>query len=315
MVVAAALGWVLLAMAAASLVSRELSVANQPVIIVATFAPYFVLPSIAGTVVLAVVGSLVGVLAGVVLTIAVIIATVRTRIRIRRPAGSTHVLSIMTNNKFLGRGDPVCILEIARRERVDVLALQEVTPESVEALRAAGIDAEFPYAVLAPAALWEGVALWSKHPLRDIRTDIHGGLHRVEAVVQLDPERPDMDPVAISLHIAAPWPENPRPWLSQLHDLSVDLAGRTRPTIAMGDYNATLSHKPFRQLLTAGFNDAAVTARSWLGFTYPARFWSPPLIAIDHVVSRGLHATRLRTARIADSDHLALIADLGRYPT
>jgi len=189
-----------------------------------------------------------------------------------------------------------------------------VTPEAVAALQAAGIDEAYPYSLVASASLWNGVALWSRHPLREQRIDAFGELLRVEAVLGIDPDRPAEDPTVISLHIHAPWPPHPQPWIDQLAGLEADLRERTRPVIAMGDFNATLDHRPFRDLLVDGCTSAAVAARAWWRPTYPAFRLLPPLITIDHVLTRGLRATRVSTARISGSDHLAVIATLARQP-
>lgn len=308
------IAWILLLAVLVSLVSRRLTVASQTLIIVATFAPYFVFVALVAALLFALAGSPVGVVIAAVLAVSVAAVHARPLVAGPRPAAEPGLLTVMSSNILVGRGDPARILEAARSSDVDVLALQEVTPEAVEALQAAGIDAAYPYSLLAPAPLWNGVALWSRYPLREPRIEVFGELLRVEAVLGLDAEHPDEDPSVISLHIHAPWPAPPQPWLDQLAGLRTDLLARTRPVIAMGDFNATFDHRPFRDLLAECCTDAAVTARAWWRPTYPSFRLVPPLITIDHVLMRGLRASRVSTARIAGSDHLAVIATLHRQP-
>jgi endonuclease/exonuclease/phosphatase (EEP) superfamily protein YafD len=80
------------------------------------------------------------------------------------------------------------------------------------------------------------------------------------------------------------------------------------PMIVGGDFNATPDTVQFRTILGAGFADAADQAGAGSTRTYPADRWYPPLIAIDHVLSRnGPVATDLRTVAIKGSDHRALV--------
>ena len=51
---------------------------------------------------------------------------------------------MLTLNVWLGQGDPKAILELARGQNADVIALQETTEEFVEAIRGTGIDADYP---------------------------------------------------------------------------------------------------------------------------------------------------------------------------
>ena len=135
-------------------------------------------------------------------------------------------------------------------------------------------------------------------------------LYRVSAVVGLHPDDPQRDPYVASLHIHAPWPPAPEPWIRQLADLGTELAAVDRPLIAMGDFNATLDHAPFRRLLRTGLTDAAVSVRAWPAFTYPGNQAIPALIAIDHVLTRRLVATSLDVLPIAGADHHALVVRL-----
>ncbi|MDO8307427.1 MAG: endonuclease/exonuclease/phosphatase family protein [Actinomycetota bacterium] len=227
----------------------------------------------------------------------------------RRPA-----CRVLSANMWVGKGDPATVVRLAREHDVTIVALQELTPEALEGLKRTGLSEAFPHAVEAPRPDWDGVALFSRAPLRDVRVTQVDHLLRAEAVVALNPEAPDLDPVAISLHIEAPWPKKPQEWRRQLIELRGDLEGRTRPVIAMGDYNATAHHALFRDLLRGGGVDAAAEARAWTTRTFPGlRRWSA-LIGIDHIVLRGLTARSVSTHWVPGSDHRAVVASLS-YPT
>ncbi len=58
----------------------------------------------------------------------------------------------MTSNLRFGRADTARVVELAVREDVDVLVLEEVTPQALDGLQAAGIGQAFPHRVGRPAA-------------------------------------------------------------------------------------------------------------------------------------------------------------------
>jgi endonuclease/exonuclease/phosphatase family metal-dependent hydrolase len=84
------------------------------------------------------------------------------------------------------------------------------------------------------------------------------------------------------------------------------------PRILAGDFNATLDHAQFRQLLRRGYADAASQAGHGLSFTWgpwPER--GPALLAIDHVLTDRHCAVVTTSAHLlAGSDHRALYAEL-----
>jgi endonuclease/exonuclease/phosphatase (EEP) superfamily protein YafD len=65
----------------------------------------------------------------------------------------------------------------------------------------------------------------------------------------------------------------------------------------------------FRRILAGGFADAADQAGAGYTRSYPADRWYPPLIAIDHVLTRnGPVATAVDTVTVEGSDHRSLVA-------
>ena len=65
--------------------------------------------------------------------------------------------------------------------------------------------------------------------------------------------------------------------------------------------------RPFRKLLTNGYRDAAEQAGAGRTFTYPSNRRFPPIIGIDHVLTRNCTAVSMRTVEIAGTDHRALL--------
>jgi len=81
--------------------------------------------------------------------------------------------------------------------------------------------------------------------------------------------------------------------------------------VVAGDFNAVDNHQSIRRLSAEGFRSTTDSAGSGWQPTYPAdRTDLPP---VDHIlISPGLAATDSRTVRIAGTDHLGVVATVGR---
>jgi endonuclease/exonuclease/phosphatase (EEP) superfamily protein YafD len=86
-----------------------------------------------------------------------------------------------------------------------------------------------------------------------------------------------------------------------------DKAGPAAVIVA-GDFNATPDMRQFRDLLTDGYRDAVNQTGTGFSPTYSPHPWIPPLITIDHVLTRNSSARSIRTVDIPGSDHRALLA-------
>jgi endonuclease/exonuclease/phosphatase (EEP) superfamily protein YafD len=216
-------------------------------------------------------------------------------------------LVVMTANIRLGGADAASAVQAARDQRVDVLMIEELTPAAAARLNSAGITRQFPYHLALPRDSAGGTGLWSRLPLRDARAIPGLTFAAVTAGITAGPQAAPVQLVA--LHIAGPYP-NSSDWGRDMARLPgilrrIAVAGRV---LVGGDFNATPDVAQFRRLLTDGYGDAADQAGSGLTATFPADAWYPPLIAIDHVLTREAVATATRTVRVAGSDHRALVA-------
>jgi hypothetical protein len=88
-------------------------------------------------------------------------------------------LRVMSTNMRAGGAEVATIVDLVRRHRVDVLAVQEFTPDAHERLEAAGLSALLPHAERSAVEGVGGAALYSRHPLRDAARSLPAGLrHR-----------------------------------------------------------------------------------------------------------------------------------------
>jgi endonuclease/exonuclease/phosphatase (EEP) superfamily protein YafD len=225
------------------------------------------------------------------------------------PPSNAATVNVMTFNLKLGQADPNSVVAAAHKHNVDVLMLEELTPDAQRGLSTAGIDSEFPYhASMAGRGAW-GTGLWSRYPLSNIDYPRGFGFVLVTAQVQI----PGLatTPSVVALHMAGPIPQSAR-WKADMALLPGVLQAlpESAPVIVGGDFNATYDSKAFRKLLRGGYHDGADQAGAGIVRTFPANRWFPPLIGIDHVLTRGAAAVHLRTVEIPGSDHRAVVAAL-----
>jgi endonuclease/exonuclease/phosphatase (EEP) superfamily protein YafD len=75
--------------------------------------------------------------------------------------------------------------------------------------------------------------------------------------------------------------------------------------IVAADFIITPDMRRFRDLLTNGYRDAVEQTGAGFAPTFPTHSWYPPLIAIDHVLTRHAAAWPIRTIVVRGSDHRA----------
>jgi endonuclease/exonuclease/phosphatase (EEP) superfamily protein YafD len=80
--------------------------------------------------------------------------------------------------------------------------------------------------------------------------------------------------------------------------------------IVAGDFNSTPDERQFRDLMTNGYRDAVEQTGAGFAPTFPSRTWHPPLLTIDHVITRNAAAESIKTVYIPGSDHRALLATI-----
>jgi endonuclease/exonuclease/phosphatase (EEP) superfamily protein YafD len=210
-------------------------------------------------------------------------------------------LTVMSVNLAVGNGAVAAVVREARRRRVDVLSLQEVSAETLAALDRAGGRALFPQRVTATAPGAGGEALLVRSGLEvgdgDREPWPAATLDGRVRVVAVHP-RP---PVSRAAHDE---------WRGLLRALP-STGPRGVPVVLAGDFNATLDHRELRRLLGRGYVDAADATGGGLAPTWPAGRGPPPFMAIDHVLAdRRLGVRGFATFAIPGSDHRGVVARL-----
>jgi endonuclease/exonuclease/phosphatase (EEP) superfamily protein YafD len=217
---------------------------------------------------------------------------------------------VLSSNLRKGQADASSFVGLAE-DRADVLTVSELTPEELDRFLQAGIEKLFPYSVVFPAPGAGGVGLWSRYPLIAVSPP-----NQRQAAAQLRVPGVQLEPFVASVHITSPlahernsfsnWRDGISATKVRLSDFA-ESAG-FRAMIVAGDFNSTPDMRQFRDLLTDGYRDAVEQTGAGFAPTFPSNTWFPPLITIDHVLTRNAGVSSIHTVELPGSDHRALLA-------
>ena len=219
-------------------------------------------------------------------------------------------LTVLTSNLQFGRGDASTVVRTVASNGVDVLVLEEVTPDGLANLLSAGLGDLLPSRRGAAVHGAAGTMVFSRY--------------------ELGPERPfKIGNGAVDGQVAAPVPfrllavhpvqpiDLPQGWVRDLEAIRerAELTVDRGPTMVVGDFNATRDHEQLRAVLDTGLRDAAEESGSGWQPTWPSRYTNRwlrwPVLSIDHVlVSTEFQAVSTRTVTIPGTDHLGVLAKL-----
>ncbi|MGC4876582.1 endonuclease/exonuclease/phosphatase family protein [Micromonospora sp. DT43] len=229
-----------------------------------------------------------------------------------QPTVTGPTIRLLTANLLAGAADASTLVELVRAHKVDVLTVQEFTPDAQAGLDRAGLDRLLPYRQLNAQDGTPGSGLYSRWPIGEVGIrDNRGGWGFSQAYGTL--AVPGGPPVRVeSAHPAAPYA------LDQVGAWRADLVAQPPATpdgglrILAGDFNSTLDHGPLRALLRTGYVDAADATGTGLTGT-----WGPydgdliPPVTIDHVlVDRRIAADDVAVFDLPGSDHRSVLATL-----
>ncbi|GIH27146.1 endonuclease [Acrocarpospora phusangensis] len=226
------------------------------------------------------------------------------------PVTSGSSLRVLASNLKVGDAPPEALTRLVRDLRADVLAVQELTPAAAEGLEAAGLSQVLPFHVGEARPGVGGSGIYSRFPLTMTELLDFGGFGQARATVETPGGKVDI----VSVHPCAPVEKS-------LHRCWEDgLAALPRPDgtpkVLLGDFNATLDHVRMRDLLTAGYRDAADATGNGLTPTWPSIAWTlyglpiPP-VTLDHIlVNQATAVHAFSTHTLPETDHRAVFATL-----
>lgn len=223
-----------------------------------------------------------------------------------------EAFTVMSSNLSFGDAEPSRVVEVAVKNDTDLLVLTEITPIALSRMRAAGLDQAFPYSQGETADGVAGTMVFSTYELGQSETldTTFGGFQMTLAL-------PEQSITLIAVHPHPPTGDA-REWRADHAIVRRAAATADGPVVLAGDFNATVDHKPMRELKGRGFADAADLANSGWQPTWPSAgemsllgFSVPSTLAIDHVlVTREFRVTDTASVTIQGTDRRALLATL-----
>lgn len=224
------------------------------------------------------------------------------------PVAKGAGLRVLAANTMVGQADAAELMALVIRLKPDVLALQELTPQVRERLDDAGLRDVLPFAVDRSRAGVGGSGIYSRYPLTEQPFIEFGRFGQARALVK-PPGGAAFE--FVSVHPCAPSLKGNRTpcWREGLEALPRE--GDALRVLA-GDFNATLDHRPVRDLLSAGYRDAADVTGDGLTATWPQRGWGPvPGVTIDHILADQRIAVRsFSVHKLSGTDHRPVFAEL-----
>ena len=216
-------------------------------------------------------------------------------------------LRVLAANAKFGDADPEQLAALVRDNRIDALAVSELTDRFAAGLERAGIGELVPHSAIRTGDRATGTGLYSRLPLSARSAEpLPGGFTLARGTV----EPPDAPPVElVAVHTVPPTGVTPTAWADDLAALPAAGDGQLR--VLLGDFNATLDHAEFRALIDRGYDDAAATLGDGLAPTWPANRRLPPLVTIDHVLAdERIGVREYSVERLDDTDHRPVFAAL-----
>lgn len=221
-----------------------------------------------------------------------------------QPAAEGRTVQLMTANLLVGGASLEALEQVIAQTDPDVITLQEVTPANVTALRAAGVMRSRPYVSGDPQPGTTGYVTISRWKLTtvpdsgltlgrwpDMRVGIGGAPFFLRNVHPAPPIKPDRTKI---------WQANLR---------AIPAASGPANRVIAGDFNATLDHRDFREVLAGNYRDAGDETGNGLKWTWDVT--RNGRLVIDHVlVSPRIAVSNYVVHDIPGSDHNAVTVTL-----
>ena len=199
--------------------------------------------------------------------------------RVSSSARSSPRLRVFSSNLYFANTDLTGIIEEIRADDPDVVVFQEVTRGHRARLLGDRDLSSYSHRVFADST---DTMIMSRLPIES--SEIWTEPARWMARARVTTEIGVVDLVAV--HTVAPTDDISigrwRQMLRALRDLAED---RETPMLMVGDFNATVYHPRFDDLLDTGLTDAHSARGNGLTGTWPRDRRTPPLLRIDHALS------------------------------
>jgi hypothetical protein len=219
------------------------------------------------------------------------------------PAAGAERIVVMNSNLYEGHADAQDLVDAVEDNHVNILVLEEITPDLLAKADALGLAELLPDRVGEPDYEVAGTMILADQPLTDhvrVRTTFQSWEATYAGTVRI-----------LGVHPVAP--TDAAGWLAD-HAAILAQAKADHADLVVGDLNATPDHVVLRRLDDAGYRDAGELSNEGWQPTWPANHVGilpllPPLVRIDHVLLADTMASLgTHTVDIGGTDHLSLVA-------
>lgn len=284
--------------------ARLTGIENEPLAVIIAFTPWFVVVAVLALALA--IYARAWAAAGGALLLLVLHAWWLAPLFVGEASGQAE-FTVVTLNAEYGEANATEIVQMVEDTGADILCIQELTPSLVEELVKAGLGAHLPFSATKPETNHAGVGLWSRTQITRWTALDELSSWAIRAEMGTDAG----EVTVYAVHPLPPMPTSQARWDEDLQALVDVVSEAAGPVIVAGDFNTTRDHAVFRELEALGFVDESDEAGAGLQFTFPQGGPLPPLVAIDHVLTRESPwvAVGVRTVVISGTDHRALVVD------
>jgi endonuclease/exonuclease/phosphatase (EEP) superfamily protein YafD len=213
-------------------------------------------------------------------------------------------LRVFSANLLYNNGDLSGIMDEVRTSDPDIAVFQEVTSSHRARLLSEPVLAGLPNRVVSRDS---DTVMFSRLPIES--SEIWYDTYRPMARARLSTDIGSVEIVVV--HTVAPINDpainNWRQMLDKLHELAQQ---RTMPLLMVGDFNATMYHPRFVDLLETGLTDAHSARGTGFTGTWPRDRAFPPFLRIDHALStKELVPVEASYGEGRGSDHRPIVVD------
>jgi endonuclease/exonuclease/phosphatase (EEP) superfamily protein YafD len=221
-------------------------------------------------------------------------------------------MRVFSANVYAYRKDLASMAPEIVGSHADLVVLLEAGERIARRLEAVGAVDGLEFRAENPVDTPSGYLIASRWPISGVQRHQDSGVTYAMTFTVATPGGPLQ---VIAVHTIAPVGLGRRLWPRQLAAIGDLVRQRPGPLLVVGDFNSGWDNRGFQRLLHEGLVDGAAARGRWFDATWPRGRWFPPLLRIDHILTRG--GPVVRSVRLGDgkgSDHRPLVAELALRP-
>lgn len=230
-------------------------------------------------------------------------------------ANSAPKFTLLSHNVRYDNPTPSRIIDEIQQTDADIVFIQEMTDPMYRLWRSSGALDPYPYEFNSIDNGAQGLAIFSKFPFLEKEIFEGPGFPQQRAVVEIN----GRELILWNVHTKSPVGGAISQWKGDLDHVQSRLHSENGDVLMAGDFNATWSHKPFRDIIRDGVREVANDRGRGHSRTWPVdkgfAVKTDGFIRIDHVLTKNnIRATSIREGAGNGSDHRSTITELALLP-